>query len=171
MPFPQTPRQGKCLDRVKTAEVDRKALKSLKTKRKGEMKVKICKNCVHNKKPKSRRSGFCLSLNLGFVEQKKDGCVAFHPRREVSRAIKAGVVTTIESCLDELVRAEIEHPKWPKDMIHQAAILSEEAGEFVQAVNDHVWKGADAKKIQREAIQVGAMVLRFLKNFKAVRNA
>ncbi len=66
--------------------------------------------------------------------------------------------------IDELHKATEQHPKWPSDMIHQAAILSEEAGELTKAVNDHIWKKAPLSEVRRETIQTGAMALRFLVN-------
>lgn len=68
--------------------------------------------------------------------------------------------------LDELVRAEKIHPNYPSDPVHAAAIISEEAGEIVKAVNNII----DGKKTGRdsdyktEAIHCAAMCIRFLKN-------
>ena len=75
----------------------------------------------------------------------------------------------LTACADiyaELQRAERLHPVWPSDPIHQAAIVSEEAGELVKAVNDMVWKGASIEDVRAEAVQVGAMAIRFLKNLE-----
>ena len=47
-----------------------------------------------------------------------------------------------------------------------AAILSEEAGEVVKAVNNIVEKHLDDSDYRTEAIQCGAMCLRFLKNLE-----
>lgn len=64
----------------------------------------------------------------------------------------------------ELVRAVIKHPKWPTDAIHASAILNEEAGELTQAAIDFHFSGEGREHMREEAIQVGAMVLRFLMN-------
>lgn len=65
---------------------------------------------------------------------------------------------------DELSRAETLHPTWPADIIHQAAVVAEEAGELVQAANDHIYKAPCPERLRTEAVQVGAMAIRFLIN-------
>ena len=65
---------------------------------------------------------------------------------------------------DELDRAEKLHPDWPKDLVYQAAIVMEEAGEFMQAVMNHRFHDGAFEDVVREIQQVGAMALRFLKN-------
>jgi len=62
----------------------------------------------------------------------------------------------------ELGRAESIHPIWPKDAIHAAAVVSEEAGELVQAANDFVYDQGSKDRMQTEAIHTGAMAIRFL---------
>ena len=57
-----------------------------------------------------------------------------------------------------------QHPNWPTDPIHASAILAEESGELTQACLDYVYRDADGKAAFDEAIQCGAMALRFLVN-------
>jgi len=76
------------------------------------------------------------------------------------------VVGFVEEILKEMHRAEVLHPNWPTDPVHAAAILSEEAGEVVKAVNNIVEKHLDDSDYRTEAIQCGAMCLRFLKNLE-----
>jgi len=64
--------------------------------------------------------------------------------------------------LCELAKAEEKHPAWPKDIIHQAAILSEEAGEVVKEANDIAHHGKSRDEICTEVAQVGAMAIRML---------
>jgi len=67
----------------------------------------------------------------------------------------------------ELDRAERIHPEWPKDMIYQAAIVNEESGELIKAVLENRFepnKDISIYDLAREAIQVGAMAIRFLKH-------
>lgn len=67
--------------------------------------------------------------------------------------------------LDELDRAEIKHPSWCCDAVHGSAILAEESGELTQAAIDFHYNGGseeDRKRMRAEAIQCGAMALRFL---------
>ncbi len=66
--------------------------------------------------------------------------------------------------LTELDRARARYPRWPADLIHAAAIASEESGEVVKAVNNYVWQHGDDSMddIRKEAIQAIAMWVRFL---------
>lgn len=70
----------------------------------------------------------------------------------------------------ELVRAKQKFPQWPTDPVHAAAIVSEEAGELVRAVNEACYephKTNPARPLDAaitEAIQLGAMVWRFLES-------
>lgn len=66
--------------------------------------------------------------------------------------------------IDELRRAEKLWPKWPIDPIHAAAVVDEESGEIVKAVNNWVYKNESDEKVAKEAVQTGAMALRFLMN-------
>lgn len=70
----------------------------------------------------------------------------------------------------ELSKAEEKHPIWPTDAVHASAILNEEAGELTQSALDfHYGDTADVERMREEAIQVGAMALRFLKNLDGYR--
>ena len=76
-----------------------------------------------------------------------------------------GIPLDIRSIISELSRAEKVYPDWPTDMVYQASIMNEEAGEVVQAVNNFVMHNSGSiKDIHDELIQTGAMVLRCLKN-------
>jgi hypothetical protein len=65
---------------------------------------------------------------------------------------------------EELERAESLHPKFPTDLVYQCAIMIEEAGETMKAVLDYKSGKCPRSDIVKEAIQTGAMVIRFLKN-------
>lgn len=74
-----------------------------------------------------------------------------------------------------LVRAELDsarsrYPWWPRDMIHAAAIASEESGEVVKACNSYVWQQGDESlaDIRKEAVQAIAMWTRFLTETEGV---
>lgn len=70
-----------------------------------------------------------------------------------------------EDFLDELGRAEVKHPSWCCDAVHGAAILAEESGELTQAAIDFHYNGGtdeDRERMRAEAVQCGAMALRFL---------
>ena len=64
----------------------------------------------------------------------------------------------------EVERAEKLHPDWPTNPIHQAAIVTEEAGELLQASLNHNEHKGSKKAMITEAIHTAASVIRFLKN-------
>jgi len=72
----------------------------------------------------------------------------------------------LELFVRELRRAEVMHPEFPSDPIHQIAILSEEAGEAVQAANNYVYERGDREALEREVVESGAMALRVLMNLR-----
>lgn len=74
-----------------------------------------------------------------------------------------------EAILDEFHRARRIHPVWPGDPIHAAAVVSEEAGELVKAVNDWMTGKCDRLSVGFEAIQLGAMAVRFLVDTAALQ--
>lgn len=66
------------------------------------------------------------------------------------------------SILTELNSAIEKHPQWPKDNIHSAAIVCEEAGELIRAALQVQYENGKFHHMHDEAIQTGAMALRFL---------
>ena len=64
----------------------------------------------------------------------------------------------------EIERAEKLHPDWPTSPIHQAAIVTEEAGELLQASLNHNEHKGSKKAMITEAIHTAATVMRVLKN-------
>lgn len=74
------------------------------------------------------------------------------------------VATYIVLILEELKRAEEKHPRFPKDPIHQAAVMAEESGEAVRAALQYVYEGGSLESVSTELIQTAAMCLRMLKN-------
>lgn len=66
--------------------------------------------------------------------------------------------------LHEIKWAEFIHPEWPTDPVHAGAILAEEAGEVVKAINNVVTKHKGDSDYKTEAIQCAAMCIRFIKN-------
>ena len=80
-------------------------------------------------------------------------------------------VLALGAILNEYRAAKKKHPIWPTDLIHGTAVISEELGELVRECNDleHKFIKHDeicecSDRITNEAIQVGAMGLRFLAN-------
>lgn len=66
----------------------------------------------------------------------------------------------------EVERAEKLHPDWPTNPIHQAAIVTEEVGELLQASLNHNERKGPKKAMITEAIHTAATVIRFLKNIE-----
>ena len=74
----------------------------------------------------------------------------------------------IESILCELSLAEDGHPSWPKDIIHQVAIMAEESGEAVRAALNYVYEKGSLEDYKMELIHTAAMCVRCLKNLPDV---
>jgi NTP pyrophosphatase (non-canonical NTP hydrolase) len=74
-----------------------------------------------------------------------------------------GVVADI---IKEYCRACDAHVNFPFDVVRAAAIVSEEAGELVKAANniDEYDCPEYRQNLDDEAVQVGAMAIRFLEN-------
>lgn len=72
------------------------------------------------------------------------------------------IVSGLREFRDELMNAERKFPGFPIDPIHAAAILQEEAGELVQAALQFTYENGSYIAMRKEAVQVGAMALRFL---------
>lgn len=70
----------------------------------------------------------------------------------------------------ELLRAEGKFPSWTTDAAHAMNVLTEEVGELAQAINDF-HSGGDTEalraRMRNEAVQVGAMALRFMLHLPA----
>jgi len=65
----------------------------------------------------------------------------------------------------ELDRATRQHPEWPDDIIHAAAIIMEEAGELMKACLDLVYFGGSERSVRNEVVSVAAMAERFMLHF------
>jgi hypothetical protein len=80
----------------------------------------------------------------------------------------------IQDILAELARAEHLHPVWPGqgrrgDHIAAAAIVAEEGGEVLKAANNYAMHGRGSiGHLRAEAVQTGAMAVRFLLNLESV---
>lgn len=71
----------------------------------------------------------------------------------------------VKMILEELERAESLHPDFPSDIVHMGAVVAEEAGELIQACNNNEYHGtSDINDLVTEAVQTGAMAIRFLIN-------
>jgi hypothetical protein len=72
----------------------------------------------------------------------------------------------LQQVLHELSCAEVSHPQWPEDVVHQAAIVAEEAGELVRAALQQRYERGSHRHAYTEAMQTAAMALRFMKNYR-----
>lgn len=66
--------------------------------------------------------------------------------------------------LSELEKAELLFPDFPTDAVHAAAIVNEEAGELQRAALQYYYQDAGELPMILEAMQTGAMAIRFLIN-------
>lgn len=72
-----------------------------------------------------------------------------------------------EAIQAEMKRSMTKFPNWPTDPFHALAVLQEEVGELSKAVLQYTYepnKGVHPSDIMEEAIQCGAMVLRFIQS-------
>jgi len=89
-------------------------------------------------------------------------------RKEADMQVKQS--DALGNIFREFERATTLYPLWPTDPVHAAGIVTEEAGELIQAALDHTYcdlnhhDGDTLKRMEKEAIQTGAMALRFLVN-------
>jgi len=75
----------------------------------------------------------------------------------------------LSAILAEFDKAEAKHPEWPDDVIHAAAIVGEEVGELTRACVQYEYENGDLHNCQTEAIQIGAVTLRFLEGLPGYR--
>jgi hypothetical protein len=64
----------------------------------------------------------------------------------------------------ELARGEEKHPVWPKDFIHRASFVTEEAGELAKAANEYMYENGRYYDMSKEAIHTAAIAVRFAVN-------
>ena len=79
------------------------------------------------------------------------------------------VLDDVSNIIAELKRAERKFPGFPTDPVHAAAIVVEEAGELQQAALQFTYEGGSFGAMYAEAMQTGAMALRFMMNIHAMR--
>lgn len=72
----------------------------------------------------------------------------------------------IDQIKKELNRAKKKHPYFPTDIIHQVAIMSEEAGEAIRAALNHRYACDPLEEVRTELIQTAAMCIRCLENME-----
>lgn len=85
-------------------------------------------------------------------------------------------IIAMKMVMAEVERATKKFPEWPSDPLHAAAVIAEELGELTQRINECIYEphkvNATRGNVQEEAIQVGAMAIRFimsLPNYQYVR--
>lgn len=61
-----------------------------------------------------------------------------------------------------LVEARKKHPKWPQDPYRELAVVCEEFGEFIAAVNQHHEDGRPSYLMVKEAYHLMVVVMRWL---------
>ncbi len=61
-----------------------------------------------------------------------------------------------------LKAAQAKHPSFPKDILHQVAILAEESGEVAQAAVDYTYGGDRSGAFREEVLDVMVVCYRML---------
>jgi len=88
--------------------------------------------------------------------------------KQYCMAMDENIYNVLEAIFLELGKAEERHPFWPTDKVHAAAIVTEEAGELLQAANSYE-ETADKdylNDMRKEAIQTACVSIRFLLNLE-----
>lgn len=87
-------------------------------------------------------------------------------RAEFEKSVHGREQAAIALIMNELRDAETDHPTWPEECIHAASIVVEEAGELLRDCATFEENGDERLivNMQMEAVQTGAMAVRFLKN-------
>ena len=67
-----------------------------------------------------------------------------------------------------LFDAESKYPDHCVDIVHAVAIMSEEAGESVQAANDVKWSNGSIDHLKNELRQTAAACIRVLINMESI---
>ena len=77
---------------------------------------------------------------------------------------EANVSEVLQQIADEVEKASSKFPTWPDDIIHAGNVVAEEAGELAKAILQSVYEPhkASIDDVREEAIQTGAMAVRFL---------
>jgi hypothetical protein len=88
----------------------------------------------------------------------KENCQELLSRQDIE------VQRYVAAMLMELEKATEKHPNWPKDKVHAAAIVTEESGELMRAALQFHYEEGRYYDMHKEAIQTGAMCIRFLIN-------
>lgn len=81
---------------------------------------------------------------------------------ELAKCLTVRELKILVSIAKEYERACKKHPAWPSDKIHAAAIVQEECGELIRASLQQVYEDGSYNELRKEAIQTGAMCLRFI---------
>jgi NTP pyrophosphatase (non-canonical NTP hydrolase) len=68
----------------------------------------------------------------------------------------------IDNIMIELTKAECKHPEWPDDIVHNAGIVIEEAGEAMRAALNTYYENENIEELKKELAQTGSTVIRFL---------
>jgi hypothetical protein len=83
-------------------------------------------------------------------------------QRGAGRVALYSEAEAVAEVLKRLGEARQLHPTWPKDIIHQTAIMVEEAGESIQAAINAVYHDGSRHDLNWEVMQTAAMCLRIL---------
>lgn len=93
------------------------------------------------------------------------------PRRyPIGGGLDPDTLDAVQFAIAELFEARRQHPQWPDDPVHAAAILAKELGALQESLLEHIYEAPKRqvpnRRIHKEAEQTAAMALRFLANCK-----
>jgi len=72
---------------------------------------------------------------------------------------RAEAIAAVEAEID---RATATWKGWPRDPVHAAGVVAEEAGELMQAAMNHTYTWGNADHMMTEAVQTAATAIRFI---------
>jgi hypothetical protein len=72
----------------------------------------------------------------------------------------------IDDAVGEVYNAIEKWPDYPDDIIHAAAVVCDECGEFLHEVMKLSYRDGNIDAVRKEAIQVAATAIRFIANLE-----
>ena len=76
----------------------------------------------------------------------------------------------IDVVFDALQQAERKHPGFPKDPVHAAGVVGEEAGSLMKAALDWTYLRGQKEHMITEASHVAAVAIRFLLDYHVMES-
>ncbi len=126
-----------------------------------------------NEKPTDLKAGYQLSFG-GILNAYREGDLNFKEaiialdgiqKTMTNNYIERISTKTMTRVSTELDNARKKFPDWPDDIVYQAAIMCEEAGETIRSALKFRYEGGKMDDVINEAIQTAAMCIRMLEGY------